>query len=186
MTECPSGYFRQTLSGHNKCVSICTNAFGDPDSGNCTTSCPFPKYADPSNRLCVDTCSASYPYMQVKVSNLNRTCETVCESVQWANPFTKKCSNYTTDCPDGYYADSLTRFCVANCTQPGYVAENTTKSCRTSCLTGFAHWENRVCVQICPSDPSMFGYIANKSCVYNCDHTNTLLYGDAQANRTCV
>jgi hypothetical protein len=32
----------------------------------------------------------------------------------------------------------------------------------------------------------MFGYLVSKICVYNCNFTLTGLYGDAQANRTCV
>jgi hypothetical protein len=32
----------------------------------------------------------------------------------------------------------------------------------------------------------MFGYIPTKICVYSCNYTTTGLYGDAQANRTCV
>lgn len=39
---------------------------------------------------------------------------------------------------------------------------------------------------MCPSDPPMFGHIANKECVYSCDYANNKLYGDVQANRTCV
>ena len=69
------------------------------------------------------------------------------------------------------------------------MAENSTKKCQTTCSTGYAHWESRRCVEICPSTPSMFGSAAdasNKSCVTGCDFANTGLYGDAQANRTCV
>jgi hypothetical protein len=76
--------------------------------------------------------------------------------------------------------------CESNCTRSGEVAENSTKQCRTSCLTGFAHWDSRACVQICPSSPPMFGYLVSKICVYNCDFSLTGLYGDDQANRTCV
>ena len=57
--------------------------------------------------------------MQVAVSNANRTCVGQCESGQWGNPFTKKCSNYTTDCPNGYYADSHVNLCMNNCTTAG-------------------------------------------------------------------
>ena len=39
---------------------------------------------------------------------------------------------------------------------------------------------------MCPTNPVMFGYIAGKLCVYSCNWTLTGLYGDAQANRTCV
>lgn len=136
--------------------------------------------------MCVDTCSNVTQFMQVKISNLNRTCVDECEPGQWANPFTFKCSNVTTDCPDGYFADSTTHMCEPNCTVPGQVAENSTKECRSSCLTGFAHADSRVCVSVCPSNPSMFGLIATKTCVYSCNYASTSLYGDAQANRTCV
>ena len=49
--------------------------------------------------------------MQVAVSDLNRTCVTTCEAGQFGNPYTHKCSNYTLECPDGFYADSNTRMC---------------------------------------------------------------------------
>lgn len=44
--------------------------------------------------------------MQVRVSDLWRSCVDNCENGQYGNPFTMKCSNYTIDCPDGYYADT--------------------------------------------------------------------------------
>ena len=47
VTDCPNGYFKQTLSGQNKCVKTCTNAFGDNSTNSCVTECPFPTYADP-------------------------------------------------------------------------------------------------------------------------------------------
>ena len=32
----------------------------------------------------------------------------------------------------------------------------------------------------------MYGYLSTKICVYSCNYTLTGLYGDDQANRTCV
>lgn len=140
----------------------------------------------PTVRLCVETCGNFTRFMQVAVGNANRTCVDWCESGQYGNPFTFKCSNYTMDCPDGYFADSRTRMCETNCTLSYQVAENSTKQCRNNCLTGFAHWESQACVCICPSNPPMLGHVANKVCVYSCNFSSTGLYGDAQANRTCV
>lgn len=124
--------------------------------------------------------------MQISISNLNRSCVSLCENGQYGNPFTFTCSQNPLDCPDGYYADSHVKMCVKNCTVAGQVAENSTKKCQTSCSTGFAYWEARICVLICPANPSLFGYIAGKVCVPNCNYSTTFLYGDAQANRTCV
>ena len=112
--ECPNDYFKQVISGHNKCVATCTNAFADLSTGECVTECPFPTYADTDTRHCVDTCSNANHFMQVAVSNLNRTCVGTCESGQYGNPFTRKCSNYTTECPDGYFADPTQHMCLAS------------------------------------------------------------------------
>jgi hypothetical protein len=56
------------------------------------------------------------------------------------------------------------------------------------CLTGFADWTSRVCVNICPSNPSMFSFVSGltRICVLSCNFTTTSLFGDAQANRSCV
>ena len=78
VTDCPNGYFKQNIGGQNKCVQTCTNAFGDNSTNSCVTECPFPTYADPENDLCVDTCSDDTYFMQVAVSDLNRTCVTQC------------------------------------------------------------------------------------------------------------
>ena len=37
VVDCPNGYFKQTLGGHNKCVATCTNAFGDDTTNSCVT-----------------------------------------------------------------------------------------------------------------------------------------------------
>ena len=185
VTSCPNSYYKQVQSGHNKCVIQCVNAFADLETGTCVTECPFPTYADTHSRLCVHQCTSATEFMQVAVANLNRTCVGTCETGQYGNPFTMKCSNYTTECPDGYFADSLQHMCVTNCSAT-LIAENSTKNCATACTTGFAYWTIRVCVATCPTNPPMFGNLNTKLCVSNCNHAVTGLYGDYQANRTCV
>ncbi len=70
----------------------------------------------------------------------------------------------------------------------GQVGENSTKMCQTSCSTGYAYWDLNICVNICPSIPSLFGYISGsvRICVDKCNSSSTGLYGDVQVNRTCV
>lgn len=116
--------------------------------------------------------------MQIAISNSNRTCVPTCENGQYGNPFTFVCSQNTLDCPNGYFADSHVHLCANNCTTSGEVAENSTKKCQTACTTGFAYWDARSCVKICPANPPMFGYIAGKECVSSCNNSLTGLYGD--------
>lgn len=59
--------------------------------------------------------------------------------------------------------------------------------CQKSCNTGYAYWAAGLCVEKCPSSPSLWGYVGTKRvCVASCNSTSTSLFGDAQANRTCV
>ena len=113
--ECPAGFFSRVISDYPKCVQVCQNGwYGNPETGACTASCPFPKYGDDNNKLCVDTCSDASEFMQVRIADLFRSCVDTCETGQYGNPFTRKCSNYTTDCPDGYFADTHQHMCLAS------------------------------------------------------------------------
>lgn len=60
--------------------------------------------------------------------------------------------------------------------------------CQTMCTTGFAYWDAKKCVNICPEDPPMFSYVsgATRICVASCNSSTTGLFGDVQANRSCV
>jgi hypothetical protein len=72
------------------------------------------------------------------------------------------------------------------------VAENSTRMCQTTCTTGYADYDTtKMCVSICPSSPIRFGFIngATRKCVSSCNFATTgvnNLFGDYQANRTCV
>jgi uncharacterized Fe-S cluster protein YjdI len=74
---CPSGYFTQTLSLHNKCVQTCSSAFGDNITRSCVQFCPTPSFADPNTHLCADECTNG-SYEQIAKANGNRTCVSVC------------------------------------------------------------------------------------------------------------
>lgn len=53
--DCPAGYFKQTISGHNKCVQVCTGFFyGENVTGFCVDFCPPPSIADITTHLCVN------------------------------------------------------------------------------------------------------------------------------------
>ncbi len=187
MITCPSGYYTQTLNSHNKCLQVCTDAFGDNITSSCVLSCPTPSFADPVTHLCVDTCSASY-YPQIAISNGNRTCTSVCENEQWLHPYYLNCSRNPMDCPSGFYADNNTHTCNIKCSVLGQVGENTTRMCQAGCNTGYAYWAVGICVSICPSSPSLFGFVSGTAriCVASCNSSITGLYGDVQANRSCV
>jgi hypothetical protein len=77
VVSCPSGYYTQTLNGHNKCVQTCSNAFGDNVTLSCVVFCPTPSIADPTKMLCVNECSTGY-YFQISIANGNRSCVTKC------------------------------------------------------------------------------------------------------------
>ena len=125
MATCPNGYFTQqtnpsnSVLNHNKCVSQCGSQFGDPSTASCVSSCPFPKWADTHAKLCVIQCTNASEFMQITISNSNRVCVSGCETGQFGNPFTFTCSTNSSDCPDGYFADSHVNMCVANCTVHG-------------------------------------------------------------------
>lgn len=72
------------------------------------------------------------------------------------------------------------------CKTVGEVGENSTRMCRTSCLTGYAYWDTGLCVSTCNN--TMYGRIYNNSreCVFACDTNNTRMFADIQASRTCV
>jgi hypothetical protein len=187
VTDCPSGYFLQVISTHNKCVQTCTNSFGDNVTRDCLLVCPSPAFADPVVHLCVQECTSSL-YEQVGMTNGNRTCVSQCEAGQWLHPYYLNCSQNPMDCPSGYFADNATHKCEMRCTTLGQVGENSTRMCQTGCNTGFAYWDGRVCVSLCPSTPSMFSYVSGSTriCVSSCNSSTTNLYGDVQANRSCV
>ena len=77
VVDCPSGYFYQVVSTHNKCVQTCSNSFGDNITLDCVLFCPTPSFADPVLHLCVQECTNSQ-YEQISIANGNRTCVTVC------------------------------------------------------------------------------------------------------------
>lgn len=47
--------------------------------------------------------------------------------------------------------------CVVSCTDPLEFGVNSTRSCSTSCGVGFKYNVTKVCVEICPTVPSLFG-----------------------------
>lgn len=75
------------------------------------------------------------------------------------------------------------------CTQTNYVADNSTKRCQTTCTTGYAYWDIKMCVAICPATPALFSYNltdgTGRICDPSCNSSLTGTFGDAQANRTC-
>lgn len=166
---------------HNQCVQKCKGSFGDNITLSCVVFCPTPSIADPTTSLCVDVCPQKY-YFQIS-TNGNRTCVQTCEDGQWLNPYFLNCSNNPLNCPFGTYADNNTHKCEKQCTLFGQVGENTTQMCQTVCNTGFADWYVGLCVATCNN--TMFGYVANKECVFSCN-TSIGLYGDVQAGRRCV
>ena len=52
--------------------------------------------------------------------------------------------------------------------------------CQTRCYSGFAYWTARICVELCPSSPSMWSYVNGDSriCVTSCNSSSTDLFGD--------
>ena len=70
-------------------------------------------------------------------------------------------------CPDNWYRDNLTRFCVEECLNVTF-ADDDTGYCVTNCTPSYAMDDPNVCVDECPSpfyrDPLSF------KCVEVCPH----------------
>lgn len=89
-----------------------------------------------------------------------------------------------TNCPDPFFADSVTGDCVFSC-QPksGLYADNSTRSC-TACpdvtinaivFNTYADPSTMRCVFKCPENPSTYGNNVTNMCVSRCPD---LTYGD--------
>lgn len=110
-TDCPSTWMRDPYT--RKCVSTCpNNTFFDNTTDQCVQKCPtenstgIPYYGDTTYTIpkCVidaDCSNGTYADDQVGL------CVSNCSYNQWK--YGKKCLAY---CPNGYYGNYATGFCV--------------------------------------------------------------------------
>jgi len=135
-------------------------------------------FSDPLTGRCVLLCSEGYWGLLA-----NRTCVTFCVN-EFADNYTRTCVNV---CPglgtQDTFADSSTMRCVRICPGSTY-AENTTKTCESTCTSGYSDPVSKYCVARCPSNPLSFGY--NSVCYSTCpaDTFGNQLYGD-YGSQTC-
>lgn len=86
MESCPNGSFAYKSSLVQLCIDQCplksatVNYFGDSTTGInvCVLQCPSlpPRYADPTTKLCVQTCPSPNYY----ADNSTRSCVTLCSN----------------------------------------------------------------------------------------------------------
>ncbi len=205
VSTCPNGYFKnnQTVGGYGICEYPCQNQggvklYGDNSTGSCVDICPNGTFSDPIANICVTFCDRANGYYNqlVKISATvwEGKCVTTClknfldSGISYSNPLTGYCVN-ASDCPTNYFGDSYNGVnqCTTTCSGTLQFGVNASKKCATSCGLngGFKYITTKVCVKVCPANPSLFGdAVADGGyCVSGC--TNPLYYADVQANRTC-
>ena len=169
-----------------KCVDACpNNTFFDPNSDECVEKCPIEYnvttrfYGDPTQAIpkCVVNSSCPTNYFADDVVGL---CVQTCSESQW-----KYLKNCLTHCPDGYFGNFDTGFCVlpADCPTNHY-ANSETKTCVSVCNGSFADTNAKTCVDICPTN-----YYADPStrlCSLECTNNATVTLHKNIANKTCV
>lgn len=82
-----------------------------------------------------------------------RSCEEICDNTGnnlYGNNETGECVT-ALDCPDDTYADITTPYCVSKCTDILLFANNGTKTCESSCASGFRNNDTKMCLATCPS-----------------------------------
>jgi hypothetical protein len=109
------------------------------DPRTCVTLCPSspPLFGDGNTGFCESNCSVGYQYAVLRI------CVASCTTYSLFD-FNNVCVKF---CPYGYYADT-NGHCVSPCPLAALFGENTTTTCRTTCITGYAY--NRLCIAICP------------------------------------
>ena len=97
---CPDGYFGDSLT--MACVEECPDYhYGNPGDNLCILDCQ-PLYADDSLKQCVEVCVDE----GTTASNTSYHCQDQCDYGEFE--LDKVCE---TGCPEGHFADNLTRKC---------------------------------------------------------------------------
>lgn len=122
-------------------------------------------YADPTTRLCSQTCTNTTSIPLVK-NDVNLTCVSSCQPGFFMDPNLGACKN---SCSQNLYADNSTRLCVSVCPISPYLfGENGTYTCVENCLVSsqFKYIAGRMCVVNCPS--GTFRDNNTRVCEYTC------------------
>jgi len=99
------------------------NFYGDDNGYFCTRICYYNRYADPTDKLCKDSCLPRFQY--------NYTCVDLC--------------------PNDTYAKLDTNCVIATSCDADHFGDNTTKKCLSACLnSSYADPNSRLCIAICP------------------------------------
>lgn len=185
-TDCPSTYMKDPLT--QTCVTTCpNNTFFDPNSDQCVATCPKYYTPAPGAEYFGDT-TFTIPKCVIATDcspNLYADshiglCVSTCTDSQWK--YGKLCITY---CPDGYYGNLDTGFCVipSNCPSNHY-AQNYTRTCVARCNGTYADTNLKVCVDICPTD--YFADPVTRKCATTCTNTSTISLHRNFENKTCV
>ncbi len=170
-----------------KCVndSCPNNTFYDINTDQCVQNCPtqnstgIPYYGDtnyPLPKCVIDTDCTNGTYADDQVG----LCVNACSYNQWK--YGKRCLAY---CPDGYYGNFASGFCVQPLGCPtDHYAQNYTKTCVAQCNGTFAYVSLKVCVSICPT--GLYADSVTRLCSVNCTNNASISLHRDQTNRTCV
>ena len=111
----------------------------------------------------------------------------MCPNGTYADDLTKHCE---TGCSGGYFADPGINKCVQIChTQNLYSDVDSGNKCVTDCNQGgstpLRDFSTKKCVSACPISPILFADSAAEECVYNCTPGT---YADSSTNsdKKCV
>lgn len=174
-SQSPQRSFADPSTRH--CVSVCPtqpDLYGETTKFTCVKSCTGSTYANSATRLCDSACSGMFkvvsPNLCVKVCPANGNvslygdpntgfCSSACSNgysrYDTLSLCVPNCQTYSLFsynltcvrlCPLNYYANS-SGFCVSPCPGSTY-GENSTTTCESTCLTGYA--SGSLCVAICP------------------------------------
>jgi hypothetical protein len=108
-----------------------TPNFGDPVLNLCLADCPINYFGDAiNNRTCVKVCPDTY-YGDISLAKPGKggKCVYPCNSGWWGDDATRLCTNLSSGCTNGTYADQ-TGWCVTplDCYDDTY-ANNYTNTC---------------------------------------------------------
>jgi len=180
---CPTGYYRQNITGNRTCVTNCLpNYYIDYTNDICTQTCPNGTFSY-LNGSCLSACPTPY-----YADNVLHICDTTCASGKFRDSTTNYC---VVQCPPGYFGDITGGYiCVKTCSVATQFGNPVSRLCvvASSCSSPYVYADNftRQCVIQCPSSQNTYGDLGTNACVSNCPWVvGNYLWKDP-STQTCV
>ena len=174
VANCQEGKFGENNTW--TCDNTCTTGFGDNATHICLAHCPSTPsvtWGDISpKRMCYAQC-----FNDNFGENSTNLCKLKCETGFGEN----KSRICVSNCPAKTWADGAPRnLCVENCMEGEY-GENSTWTCDATCTNGYGENISNICVDRCPSEPTVTwgDTIPNRVCYAKCFNNN---YGENSTN----